>query len=272
MRPRRIRQSILITVLSLIALVGIAPYLFMLLTSFKNNAEYYKSYFAIPKPFHWENYLLAWRQISDYFLNSLIVAVASIIGVLVLGAISSFVMARYEFPAKRFLYWMIIALMSVPGITTLIPLFILIKNMGLIDHRLSLILPYIATGQIMSIFLMRTFFENLPEEVFEAATIDGANGFRLFWNLAIPLSKPIISTIAMISFLGVWNDYVWPSVVIASNQLRTITIGLAFFQGEFLTEWGQLFAGYVIASIPLLIVFAFGMRYFVSGLTGGVVK
>ncbi len=271
-RPRKIGQSVLVAGLTFITLLGIGPYLFMLLSSFKNNHQYYQSYLALPNPVHWGNYVLAWHHIDGYFMNSLIVAASSIAGVLILGSITSFVMARYDFPAKQLLYWIVIALMSVPSIATLVPLFILIKDFGLINSRLALILPYVAGGQILAIFLMRTFFQNLPNEVFEAATIDGASGFHAFWNIAVPLSMPIISTIAMITFLNAWNDYVWPSVVISSNSLRTITIGLAFFQGEFLTMWGPLFAGYVIASIPLLIIFAFGMRYFVSGLTGGLVK
>ena len=271
-RSQSVRQVVLVIVLFAIAFIGLGPYIFMFITAFKTNEQFYHSYWNIPWPLSLNNYGLAWHQISGYFMNSVIVAAVSIFGVLLFSTISSFVMARYNFPAKTMIYWMVIALLAVPGVTTLIPLFILIKNLGLVDTRWSLILPYIAGGQVMGIFLMRTFFENLPTEIFEAATIDGATGFVMFRSLTLPLSKPIIMTVAMIQLINVWNDYVWPSVTISSNALRTITIGLAFFQGQFITQWGQLFAGYVIASIPLLALFIFGMRYFVSGLTGGVVK
>lgn len=272
MTKRSIRQGSIVGVLLLIGLVGIAPYIFMFITAFKTNAQFMHSYWNIPWPLNFSNYRAAWNQISGYFLNSVIVAVVSIIGVLLFSSITSFVLSRYRFPGKTFVYWMVVALLAVPGITSMVPLFVLIKNLHLIDTRLSLILPYIAGGQVMGIFLIRGFFDHLPSEIFEAATIDGASGYRLFWNMTIPLSKPIITTVAMITLINIWNDYVWPSLTISDNSLRTITIGLAFFQGQFITQWGELFAGYVIASIPLLVLFVFGMRYFVSGLTGGVVK
>ncbi|MHB1630147.1 MAG: carbohydrate ABC transporter permease [Bacilli bacterium] len=269
---RRMQQAGLVAALSLIAMIALFPFIFMLVSSFKTNAQFYQNIWSIPRRLDFANYVGAWHQIQGYFLNSVYVAVISIIGVLLFASMAAFVLARYDFPAKSLIYGTMIGLLFVPGIATLIPLFILVKNLGLLNSLWALILPYWAGNQVMAIFLMRTFFENLPGEIFEAAKIDGANGVRMYWNLTIPLSRPIITTVAMVSLIGIWNDYIWPSVVISDNSLRTITIGLAFFEGEFITQWGQLFAGYVIASIPMLLMFVFGMRYFVSGIAGGVVK
>jgi ABC-type glycerol-3-phosphate transport system permease component len=269
---RRLQQPLLVLVLSIVSLLGIGPYLFMFLTAFKTNEQFYQSYFSIPSTLYLGNFISSWEQIMPYFINTVYIAAVSIIGVLVLATVSAYVLARYHFKAKNIIYISVVILLAVPYITSLVPLFILINDLGLINTRMGLIIPYIATGQVMAIFLMKTFFENLPQELFDSATLDGANGVRLFWSIGMPLSKPIILTVMMLTLINVWNDYIWPSVTVSENSMRTITVGLAFFQGQYMTDWGLLFAGYTIASIPLVLVFIVSMRYFVSGLTGGMSK
>lgn len=269
---KRWQQPTLVLILSIISILGIAPYLFMLLTAFKTNAQFNQSYFSLPSSLYFGNFINSWKQIMPYFINTVYIAVISIAGVLVIATITSYVLARYNFKAKNIIYTSVVILLAVPYITSLVPLFVLINQLGLINTRLGLIIPFIATGQVMAIFLMKTFFENLPQELFESATLDGANGARLFWSIGLPLSKPIILTVMMLTLINVWNDYIWPSVTVSEDSMRTITVGLAFFQGQNMTDWGLLFAGYTIASIPLVLVFIFSMRYFVSGLTGGMSK
>jgi ABC-type glycerol-3-phosphate transport system permease component len=166
----------------------------------------------------------------------------------------------------------VISLMMVPPVLTLIPTFILVKNMGLADNLLGLILPYMASGQVIAIFIMRGFFAGLPQEIFDAALVDGASDWQIFWNIGLPLIRPVLATIAILETLVTWNDYVWPAVVLTNDQLRTLTLGLVFFQSRHVTYWGPLMAGYVIASLPLLILFLFTMRYFIEGLTTGALK
>jgi len=271
MKARRWRRDLLAgSILSVLVVVSLFPYLFMLIGSLKDNTQFYHSYWSLALPFHWENYVLAWNSIKGYMLNSLIAAGASLLGVLLLGSISAFVFARYRFPGREFLFTLIVCLLMVPSISSLVPLFILIRTLGLVNTRFALILPYVAGGIVLATFLMRTFFQQIPDELFEAAHIDGASGVQMYWRITLPLSGPIIGTIALLTLINIWNDYFWPLVTITDDSLRTVTTGLAFLQGQYITLWGPLFAGYVVASIPLLVIFSLASRYFIAGLGGAV--
>ncbi len=271
MATRKRSVTILVTcILLFLVAFTLFPYLFMLITSLKNNQQFYASYWQVTFPFHWENYSSAWSHISVYMVNSLIATGFSVLGVLLLASITAFVFARYRFIGREFLFTLIVCLLMVPSIASLIPLFVLIRDLGLVNTRLALILPYIAGGTVFATFLMRTFFQQLPEEIFEAARLDGANGPRMYMSIMLPLSGPIIGTIILLTLDSVWNDYFWPLVTISDDSLRTVTTGLAFLQGQYVTLWGPLFAGYVVASIPLLLVFAFSSRYLLAGIAGAV--
>ncbi|NOZ27518.1 MAG: carbohydrate ABC transporter permease [Chloroflexi bacterium] len=155
---------------------------------------------------------------------------------------------------------------------TLAPRFILVRNLGLLNHPLALILPWIAGGQVLSTWLMRTYFQSIPAELFEAARIDGASDLHVFRLVAVPLARPMLATIAISTLIGTWNDLIWPLVTISDRRWMPLAQGLVQFSSSFETEWGPLFAGYVIASLPLLVVFIFTARYFVAGLTSGAIK
>jgi len=164
--------------------------------------------------------------------------------------------------------------LMIPGVLTLVPAFLLVKTLGLMNTYWALILPYIAGGQIFAIFVLRSFIASLPEELFEAARLDGASTMQAFRNIVIPLSKPILVTIAIMNVLGTWNDYIWPLVTIPDSKLWTISVGIVTFGSSFrgLESWGPMFAGFVIASVPMVILFLFTMRYFIAGLTSGAIK
>ena len=143
---------------------------------------------------------------------------------------------------------------------------------GLLNSQFALILPYIAGGQAFAIFVLRSFIAELPEDLFAAARIDGAGELRVLWWIVVPLSKHVISAIAIMNLISVWNDYVWPLIIISDDAKRTLTIGLAFFQSQHATTYGPLMAGYVLASLPLLALFAIAVKSFVAGLTSGALK
>ncbi len=269
MRRKDIPRNIVVMILLLLTFY---PFVLLLIISVKSYTQFEHHPWTITTPFFWENFTTAWSVIKIYVLNSLIVSSVSCAGVVLISAVSAYTFARYSFPGRELLFYLIISLMMIPGILILVPRFILIKTLGLLDTRWSLILPYIAGGQVFGIFLLRTFFGSIPEELFEAARIDGASEWQVFFKIAVPLSKSILGTLAIMNVLSTWNDLIWPMAVLSSDRVYTITIGLVYFRNEFFTNWGPLFAGYVIASVPLLVLFTFASKLFVKGLSSGALK
>ena len=261
-------------ILILFGIITFFPFVFIILTSFKSSYQITHNFWGLPWPMQMSNYRDAWSMLYSYFTNSLVITISTVIGVLFISSLSAFIFSRYKFPGKEFLFMMIIALMMVPAILLLVPQFLLVKSLGLLNTRLALILPYISGGQVFAIFVLRSFMESIPGELFEAGVMDGVSTFQSYVHIAMPLSRPTLSTIAILNILGTWNDYVWPLVTISKNSLWTISVGVMSFSsttGNFESR-GIMFAGYVIASLPLIILFFFTMRAFVGGLTSGAIK
>jgi ABC-type glycerol-3-phosphate transport system permease component len=269
---RRLRDAPSIAVLVAFVALTLYPLAFMVITSLKDLAQYNEQFWLPVWPLHLENYTAAWAAVAPYMLNSVIVTGASATGVVVLSCFAAYAFARFAFPGRELCYYLVIFLLMIPAVLTLVPSFLLVKSLGLMNTRWALILPYIAGGQVLAIFIMRAFFAGLPEELFEAARIDGAGEIGAFWRIAIPLTRPILVTIAIIQVLSTWNDYVWPFLVVQDDSLKTLVVGLVLFQTRFYTFWGPLMAGYTLASIPLLLLFFVGMRYFIEGLTSGALR
>lgn len=269
-----LRAEVLRYVIILAFVIGMFyPIMFMLLTTGKTNAELSINFFGFPREFQFENFTRAIEAVVPYIGNSVFVSGVSVIGVIVLSVLSAYAFARFDFPGKNILFYLILSLLMVPGILTFVPQFLIARDLGLLNTRLALILPYIAGGQIGAIFIMRTYFAALPQELLDAARVDGASELTILFRIVVPLSVPIIMVIGVQNILGTWNDYIWPLVTIAMNEpIRTIPIGLAFLPNEYQIPYGAVMAGYTIASIPLLILFVFTMRYFIQGLTSGALK
>ncbi len=261
-------------VLGVLAVITFFPFIFLLISSFRSTVEFTHAFWGLPRVPELANYRDAWRVVSPYLFNSLVVSGVSMVGVLAIASVSSFVFARFRFPGREVLFMAILALLMIPSILTLIPAFLLVKQLNLINTYWALILPYIAGGQVFAIFILRSFIASLPEELFEASRLDGASTFQMFWHIALPLSKPMLITVAIMSVLTTWNDYIWPLVTIPSQDLWTISLGIVSFGSQYggLERWGPMFAGYVIASIPLIVLFTLTMRYFIAGLTSGAIK
>ncbi|GAB6936769.1 carbohydrate ABC transporter permease [Isoptericola variabilis] len=258
------------TGLVLLVAASLAPYVFMLVTSLKDNQQYHENFWAPVLPFHWENYATAWAQVQPYLMASVIVAAASVVGIVAVSLLAAFVFARFEFPGRNALFALIAALMMVPSIASLIPLFVMMRDLDLLNTYWVLIIPHIATGAVLGTIIMRTFIAGIPQTIFDAAQIDGASHLRIFRSIMMPLSLPVIGTVALVNVQGVWNDFFWPLLTISENDLRTMSVGLLFFQGQSGTEFGPLFAGYLIASLPLLLLFVFFSKYFLAGVQGGI--
>ncbi|MCL5269886.1 MAG: carbohydrate ABC transporter permease [bacterium] len=281
------KQAAILSLLTVLLAVTLIPFYATLTLSHKTNAEILTEFWAWPTQAHWKDYYGdAIRTLGPYMRNSIIVSCVSVLGVLALASLSGYVFARMRFTGKGALYMMLLSLMMIPGILTLIPAFNWVKGFplaggndwlgrggsGLLDTWWVLWLPYWAGGQIFGILLCRTFFETLPEELFEAARIDGASDLFLYRSIAVPLSLPILATLAIMNFFGTYNDYVWPLVTLSTPARQVFSIGVTKFGFEGNLDLGAVMAGYVVGSIPLLILFGVGMKYYVQGLTSGALK
>lgn len=249
------------------------PVILMLLFSVKNNTQFYTERFALSFPLYFENFIRAWNSnIAIYMANSVIYAVVSVILTLLPAGLSAYAFARMRFLGKELLFYMVLGLLMIPGVLTLVPAFVLMLQFNMLSTRWAFWLPYAAGGQAFSIFVLRTFFANLPEELFESARVDGAGELKAFTSIAVPLSRPILGTLALLQTYGIWNDLVWPLTVNVKAELRPVMVGLLTFTSQFSTDFGPLYAGYVLASIPLIILFAFTSKLFIQGLMSGAIK
>lgn len=263
-------------VLVIYVLLSVYPIVFMLTNAFKDGLQTAVNPFTVTlaKPFG-ENFAMAWQAIAPDFFRSLSIVGVSVAGIVGLAMLSAYSFARLEYPYKAFLFNAVFALLLVPGFLTLIPLFLEIKNLHLLNTSWGLILPYISGSQAFAIFVFRTFIQGLPGELFEAARIDGANELQMFTRLVVPLSVPVMVTIALLNINGIWGDYVLPSVILDPSH-ATVAVAVANFQpppdAPSLNAGNMQLAAFAIASLPIATLFLFLMRYFVAGLTSGGVK
>lgn len=260
--------------LSIIVLILLTlyPFFFLVISSMKSHEEFTHNFLGLPTYIRWANYAAAWRAVRQYIYNSLIMSSLTVIMVVFLSSYVGYIFARYKFPGREFLFYAIISLLMIPGALTLIPTFIIVKNLGLLNTRWACILPWTSGGQIFAIFVMHSFMSSLPEELFEAARVDGAGIFQIYIKIAVPLSYPTLVTIAIMHFVGTWNDIIWPLVTITKPELRPVTVGIMAFNSAYYQNYGPLFAGYILASVPLIILFIFTMRFYIQGLLSGAIK
>lgn len=269
---RRLAQGATLFLLLVFLFVSLVPFVMMLALSLKSNADIFTRFWQLPSPPRWDFYTQAVRALLPYLKNTALVVLMVVPGVVVLSSWAGYALARLRFRGKEVVYAAILALMMIPGILTLIPTYTLVQSWGLLNTRWALVLPYLAGGQVLGVVLCRTFFEGLPEELFEAMRLEGGSDFTLYRHLALPLSLPTLMTVAMMTTLGVYNDYIWPLITISDGELQTFTVGVTRFAGEFNMEYGPMLAGYVIGSLPLIGLFAVGMRAFVRGVTSGALR
>lgn len=264
---RLIQKILLYGVMILIALIIILPLLWMLSTSFKPKSEWFlPDIYWIPRTFTMDNYdkLLGNPSlpITRWFINSVGIATVSTALILTIDSIAAYAYARMEFRGKRVLFAMLLATLFLPGIMFLVPNFLTVTQLGLLNNYAGVILPGLAG--VFGVFFMRQFFESLPRELEEAAYIDGATRVQTFWYIALPLAKPALATLGIITFLASWNDFLWPLLILKERELLTLPPGLRTLQGAYTSEYGQMMAGAVITSVPVLILYLFLQRYIVE--------
>lgn len=267
-----LRQGLLL----LFGLLALFPLYFSVINSFKDRVQYAENLLNLPFPAHPENYALAWAQIQGPLLNSVIVTVTSVLATLVFASLSAYAFALMDFPGRHLLFGITFALLLVPEFLTLIPLYVQIQALTLPSNYLAIILPTIAAGQPFAILVLRAAFEAIPRDMLEAARLDGAGHLALLRRIVLPVSLPVLVSVAIIRLIPVWNEYLLPSLVLDERH-RTLPVALVAFQGggaatAVTPNYGALMASYVLAAVPLVLLFAFLMRYYIQGVTSGGVK
>lgn len=253
-------------------LMTLFPFYQTLINSFKYRMEIVTNFWGWPAEYHLDNYSTSFQYLLPMIFNSIIITACIVIGVLVLSTTAAYSFSRFEYPGKEVLYFLVIMLYMIPGFLLLVPQFVLIKNMGLLDTLAGQIFPPLTLGSTVATILVREFFNNIPKSMFEAAEVEGATDLSIYARIAIPLSLPIISVVAILNTMTGWNNYIWPLVIISDNSVKPVILALGNIPGKIQQGLGLQLAGYVIASIPLLLLFSFASRPFVRGLTAGSVK
>ena len=270
----RVRSAAVVLLLSAYAVVAVGPLLFMLLQSFRPSREIFDDPLGMPTELYLGNYSEAWREakFATYFTNSVLVVVAAVALCTLVSAMAAYALARYDFRGNGVLTAYFIAGLTLPIELAVVPIFYLLGSFGMVDSRFGLMLVYAATGVPFSVFILAAFFRGLPRDLEEAARLDGAGEFRIFLRVMLPLVKPALATVAIFQFVQLWNDFFFPLILLRSTDKYTLPVGLTNFFGEYQTNWGAVFAGLVITTLPLVVLFLFLTRQIVSGLVAGMGK
>jgi multiple sugar transport system permease protein len=255
-----------------LALLMIVPLIWMAVTSLSSLDEARHFPPELPSSLHWENYVAAWTDspFGQWLINSTIVSVTCVLTNLVLCALAGYAFARLRFPGSRIVFLLILATLMVPFQVLMIPTLLIVKDLGLVDSLPGLIAPNLVTP--FGIYLLRQFFLSLPVELEEAALLDGAGRTRILSKILLPLMGPPLATVAVLTFLNTWNDFLWPLVVTSSPNVMTVQLGLATFQSSHFTNWPQLMAGALLSQLPVLVLFVIGQRFFVSSIANTGIK
>ena len=267
-RPRLGARLLAHTVLLSGSVVMLVPFLWMVSTSLKAPGQVFTDPPQwIPRPVVWQNYLeaVSIMPFGRFFLNSLIQSSSVTVLQLLTSSLAAFAFARLRFRGRDTLFLLYLATLMIPFPVTLIPNFIVIRFLGWVDTFRALILP--PSFSPFSTFLLRQFFLTIPTDLDDAARIDGASSLDIWWRIALPLSTPALATLAIFTFMGQWNDFLWPLVVTNSLEMRTLPVGLSSFQSRYAIQWHLLMAGSTIALLPVLVLFVVGQRYFIQGIT-----
>ena len=262
-----------LAILFLLAALILYPLFWILMSSFKDYNGIYGDVWGLPDIWHVENYMTAWnRGISQYFLNSLIVTICTLAGVVFTSTFSAFGICQMKGRLGNFVFLFCLCGLLLSPQVCLLPLFMLLKSLKLKNTLFAMILPYIAFRLPVWIMLIRSFFVGISKEVEEAATIDGATLMQIYGYIYLPLSKPIISTVIIMTAYYAWNEFVFATIFVDSSKLRTIPVGLMVFRDGLMTEWGVVLAGMVISCLPIIVLFLLMQKSFVRGMTAGAVK
>lgn len=274
MHPSRlVMNSAIYAVFLLMFAIIVYPMIWMFYTSFKEQWQIFQDPFALPQWLNINNYIRAWTKgdFGLYFMNSIIVTVPSVLGVLAVSSLAAFSFARFRFKGDNALFLFFLLGIMVPPQAIVIPAFQIVSTLGLISNFLALIFTYLSWCPV-GIFILRSFFRSIPQEIMDAARIDGCSSFGTYWRIALPLSKPALATVAIFYFVWVWNDFLYPLLYLQKDTMSTIPMGLMLFAGRYQVDWGMQTAALSIATFAPITFYLIFQDKFVKGLTAGAVK
>ena len=262
--------------LAIWSVIVIVPFLWVVLSSFKTTKEILASPFSLPAHWGFDNYAHAWTDagIRQFFLNTVIVVSVALVLVMLLGSMCAYVLARFKFPGARFIYYLMLAGLTFPIFLAIVPLFFILKNIGLINTLPGLIMVYVAFALPFTVFFLYAFFKTLPDDVYEAALIDGAGEWRAFFRIMLPMARPGIAAVAIFNFLGLWNQFLLPVALNTDQSRYVLTQGMASFasQAGYAVDFGALFAAVVITVVPVLIVYVIFQRRLEGSVSRGTFR
>lgn len=273
-RTRLLRQAALHAALAFLAVITLFPVWMMVQLAFKDSAQMTVRFWSLPHPFRWDNIAFGFSATIGSIANSVLVSGAVCCLTLALSLLAAYAFSHLRFRGSEAVFLSVVGLLMVPGVLVLVPLFLTTRDLGLINGYWGLILPQVAGGLPLGIFFLRSFFDGLPTDLFDAARIDGATEIGVLRHVVVPLSKPILGTVAVLNILATWNNYVWPLVVVRDASLRTIPLSLAFLvtEHDLLRQPCKQMAAFAVASVPMVVCFLVAMRPFMRGITSGALK
>jgi len=263
-------------ILTLWAVIVVLPMLWVVLQSFKTSSEIFASPFGLPETLRFTNYVSAWTKagIGRYFLNTVIVVGFSLVIVMILGAMCAYVLSRFTFPGRRVIYYLMLAGLTFPIFLAIVPLFFVLKNLFLLNTLPGLIITYVAFALPFTVFFLYSFFKTLPEEIAEAAYIDGCGEWKTFFLVMLPMARPGMASVAIFNFLGLWNQYLIPVAINTRNGNYVLSQGLGAFAGQmgYQVDFGALFAAMVITILPVLVMYVIFQRQLQGSVSAGALK
>lgn len=270
----KIKMPLIYLVLTLFALVNAYPIIWMIINSFKSEKEFAVNQFGFPKEFVFQNYINAWEtaNLGSLFTNSIFICITATFLTVLIGAIASYFLSRFTFKFNKIVYTFFIFGMLIPIHATLVPMFILMRNIGLLNTPITLLFPYIAFHLPITIFILTSFMRAFPKDIEESAIMDGCGIFKIFWSIILPMSRPALATVVILNFIYNWNEFSFALVLINDPSLQTLPLGLASFAGQFTTNYGAQMAGLTMSLLPILAFYLLLEKEIVNGMTAGAVK
>ncbi|WP_207782622.1 carbohydrate ABC transporter permease [Phytoactinopolyspora limicola] len=271
-RRPRLPAALAYAVLVIFAVIEMYPIFLMLANSLRSDLDILSNPLGLPTRPQWGNYAEIWERSNfpAYFMNSIYVTGVGLLVLLLISSMAAYYLARFDFGWNKPLLMVFLLGLTLPLKLAVVPLFMLMQSLDLLDTRNGLLLVLVAERLSFAIFVLYGFFITLPREVEEAAMVDGANAWQVYWRVAMPMMRPALATVAIVSIVSMWNEFFFPLVFIRSDELRTIPLGMLTIVGEFSTEWALLFAGLTLSSVPMIIAFVILARQFMEGLTEGI--